>query len=760
MESQTLGAKLRVLLPGGVLGVLWRRKFLIAGIVLVLLSVNIAVGLLMPRSYRAEALLQVDQRHSRVIDGNMASLAADLDEGKLASQVDLIRSPTLALRVIASTNLLETPEFARALARLDGQGPSFQQTAAARLREALTAILPEAIAERVLPDAPRQVQLPERVREEEILRQFARRLQVSYDTRGYSLRIGYESADPVLAATVANGMARAYVEEQMRRKLDILSSAGGWLDERIEGLRVKAVEAENRLATFRQEHQLGTIQAPAFTQQQLADLHTQLITAVSDSARAGARLANAEEAARARRLADLPEAVTSPSIRTLREHEVSAQRRIAELSWGGNLRTAGDARAELTEIQRQIANEHDRILNSIRADAAVATLRRRSLEDTIARLTGEAERRETYAVQAAMLEREAVANRAVFDAAVQRTEETRTLNGLQRPDVAVVSEARVPGTPAWPKLSHIAIFGLVASLGVGIGVALFLELRRLTIRSLAQGEALLGIVGLGWVPAAKLRGGTPDGLVLAAPRHLFAECLRSVAVSMKATFRRERQVVLVTSALPGDGKSTFAISYARTLASAGQSCLLIDADLRRRTATQRVGAPSAKGLSDLALSGASLDELVAVEPESGLAFIGGGAPVLSEDARAADPLRILDGKAFDRLIAEARTRFDTVVIDAPPLLPLPDGVMLAQQADVTLLVGAFARTPLRAMEQAVDRLRVAGVTAVSFVLSRVEPSELRRGEVERLSMSYALGTPRGLRHAQARLADPRLSEAA
>jgi capsular exopolysaccharide synthesis family protein len=605
--------------------------------------------------------------------------------------------------------------------------------AAAWMHELARRTLPEGVSAALAPDVP-PPRAAEHRRREDAIRLLQRNLQVDYDLRGASLRIRYISEDPALAASVANAVALAYVDHQMERKLDLLRNAGQWLSERLEGLRAKAVEAESRMAEFRQRHDLGTAEAPIFTQQQLADLHAQLITAIGAQSEADARVSRAEAAVGGRALGGIPEAINSPTMQVLREQEVMTSRRLAELNSDGNLRTAASVRAELAQVTRRIGEELERILGSLRTEAEVARARRASIEATIARLTAAAAQRETYSVQAAVLEREAVANRSVFDAAVRRMEEARTLDGLQRPDVAIVSPALVPARPYKPRLELVAGMGFAASFAAGLGLAMLVELRRRTLRSIAQGEAALGIHGIGWTPAVRLRRGEkPEDIVLREPGHLLSECLRSISVALRTGDGRSSRVILITSALPGEGKTTLALSYARMAAAAGQSCLLVEADLRRPTVGERLGAEQGRGLSDLIGGGsARLGEVVQRDAASGVDFIVAGEV-------GGDPLRALDKAAFGAFLEQARDCYTTIVIDAPPILAVADGAMLVRHADVMLLVVAWDRTPVRLAARALGRIRRAGAERVAFVLSQVDAARLPRDQDERLAIDYAYG---------------------
>lgn len=711
---------------------LWRRRRMIAFIAVGLTAMDLGVGLVMPRVYRAEVLLQIEDRNNKLVDVQAFAAPVLSDGGVIKSQVDIIRSPHLARQVIRSQRLMETEEFRDAVTPIHREALAFAVTR-----------LPPSVAER-LPERLRRIAAQpwvadtvraQRRQEEDAIRFFQKRMDVDANMQGRTIRIRFRSEDPELASSVANAMAKAYVDDQIDYKLESVRRTNAWLADQIERLRQKAKESEDRLAAFRRQHQLGTERAPAFTQQQLSELNTALINASAQHAQAMARYREAQEAARTGRVEASSEVLSSPTIQDLRRQETEVSREIAELrsvygeSNAGIVRT----RAQLRDIQARLGQEVRRILGALRSEVEVAESRRREIEGRIATFRIETDSKEPVNVQAAILAREAAVNRSVFAAVVKRAEETNAVDGLQRPDTRIVADARIPGRHYSPKLLLIALVGGLLSVVMGIALAAFLEYVNTTIRAISQGERLLGITGAGWLPSVRpSRGQLVHDLPTDSPYSPYAEALRSIAVTLKATFKRHRTVVLVSSATPSEGKTSFVLSYARSLAYAGQKCLVIDCDLRRPTVNIMLNGRTNLGLSDIIAKRAGFDQVVQVDAASNLAFIGAGEP-------GEDPLSILDSAMLGRIIAAARERFDTVIIDAPPLLAVSDAVMLAQYADLTLMVVAWDRTPAKAVTDAIKQLRMAGATVMSFVLSQVDVSRLANTDIETYSIGYGSG---------------------
>jgi capsular exopolysaccharide synthesis family protein len=708
----------------------WRRRWLVLAITVGLTVLDIGIAHIAPKTYRGEVLLQTDTRASKTLDGEVQQLPADLDGGGLASEADVIKSPNLVLTVIDSLELRSVQPFADILA---GKVPGIRERLVGRALRLWPGPLPGFLQGLLEPSDTRSAEEIARDREQDLVDYIEKHLGVGFDQRGRSLRISYESGDPVLAARMANAIAEAYVGQQMRQKTEVVLDTSAWLTEQLARLRARAVESENKLAEFRQSHRLGTAEAPTFTQQQLADLNAQLVTVVGQQAQAEARYREADQAMKTGHLSGISAVLASVTIQGLRREEAAAARTVANMQTqqGSQNPNTLRAQAELSNVRAAIAEETDRIVASLRSEVQIAQDRRAALEQRIAEVTRGADDKQQAFVQLGILEREAAANREVFESVVRRTEETRVLDGLQHPDVRIVASARIPVRPSSPKMGLVAALGFMSSLAVAVGAALLLEHWYATIRSVAQGERLLAITAAAWLPWVKLRRREyVHDVVVADAHHRLSDALRSLGMMMAACFPQGRQVVLITSATTGEGKTSLAIGYARTLAKTGRSCLLIDADLRRPAVAARLHGENNVGLSDVVAGRVTLEEALQTDVATGLQFLSAGR-------MRDDPLRTLGSQRFLDLLASVRSQFGVVVIDSPPQLAVPDSTLLARHADVVLLVIAWARTPLRMATKALSRLRIASNAPMAFVLGGVDPARIGRTSIERYSVDYA-----------------------
>jgi succinoglycan biosynthesis transport protein ExoP len=704
-----------------VLRAFYRRKWLIVGLTTGVMALDLAAAAILPKVYKAQVLLQTDEGMRGTAAGGVEvrGIPTDLDGGAMQSQEDMIRTPVIALEVIKSAQLESTPEF-----RQDAWG--------ARLATYVASVLPAWAADltgRVLTDQLASPAELERVERDQAIKIFENQLDVSYNLRGTSLWIAYRSIDPAVAAAAANVTAKAYVLQQMKAKIAMLHDAGDWLSERLAHLHRKAEESETALARFKQEHHLGTDQTPAFTQQRLSDLNKQLIVAISDEVAANSRI---NEAARADKLGDVAQLSTvldSKEVQYLRQQEIAAKLVLSSAATKGNQPLAAMGAANLAAVRVQLQAGLTRVVSGLRHDANAANARVASIRDAIAAVTKDAAEHEPAYAQAEVLTREASANRAVFDGVVQKAEEIGTMDGLQRPDLHIVSPALIPARPYFPKLHLFLPIGAAVGLLISTSLAFLLERRQQGIRSIDAGERLLGIPGVGWLPSIRRKEKRrPIAMISPVPRSL-RDALLVLAASLCALARRQRPIILISSAVSGEGKSTTAVWLARMFAETGKSCLLIDVDRRCPAGSvwlnAREGVPA---MDDVIAGRQPLQSAITVNQETGVAVLAAGG---------ASAIPTYDSAAFAATLEVARSQYEVVVIDAPPILASPDALVLAPHCDLALMVVQQERVPAHVVAKAVARLVAGhGKSAIGFMLSRAKLASFHDAYIENYSISY------------------------
>jgi capsular exopolysaccharide synthesis family protein len=726
---------------------LWRQRVSICVVTLICTAVVLAVVLRLPPTYRAEAVLLFAPTPIAA-DPTSAHVPAERpgDLRHLASEIERIRGRAMLTRVVREAGLLYDPAFNPVLARapdlLERLGlrapPPAQTFRLSRQRAATLATL-------------------------------RARLQLRPVGQSRALSVVVEAPSAQSAARAANAVADVYLAQLRERTRQERAGATAWLDQRVAELRQRVQDAEAAVADFRIQSGLAE-RGPetVATRQRVSELNRALAQARAEAAAARARLqpvsasgpdatpppearaapgqtteartpsaASAGATGTAARGAEagLGRALTSQLIQGLRQQEAELERTRAQLAtrYGPRHPRLREANAELLDLRLLIDEETSRVAQALRRDAELAGARADALEAELQQVnaaTGELGRAE---VKLAQLEREAAAERALFDTFLTRLKETRV--GADSPGrmAELITRAHAPSQPAAPNRPVLAGFGVLAAAAMAVAFALLREALDRGVRSPEQLQRLTGLRVLAAVPRVRRE---PAGRVLVRPLGALAEALRGLYTALLlADIDRPPRTILVTSALPGEGKTALACCLARVLARSGSRVLLIDADLRYPRVAPTLKLPAAPGLSDLLTRQCTLDAALQFDPAPEL---DGRLSVLPA-GRASDPGRLLDSERLGALVAELAADYDVVLIDAPPVLAVADPRTLSARVDSTLLAVRWARTPRTSVQRAVTLLREAGAELAGTALVRVDPRHHVR---EANGPSGAFGTRR------------------
>jgi polysaccharide biosynthesis transport protein len=699
---------------------LWRRRSVILGTMLFLVSLALLVLFQLTPRYTASTLLTLQTRNEAVVDIQAVMSGLSADASVIRTELDIITSRRLVGKLVDRLQLTRDPEFNGALR---------EQNALKLALDPRTYLSPEwLMALGLLTRDPETLSEEERATQEQAATVDAvtSALSVSNPKLSYTIQITFESEEPKKAALLANTLAELYLTDQLEAKFEATQRATDWLSERIGDLKSRVVEADNAVQAFREQHAIiqsgnqGTV-----SEQQLAELNVQLVAARTDLAEAEARYNQARsQVGQRHNAAALGEVLDSPLIQRLGEQEAEVRRRQAEITkrYGPRHPDTANINSELADLRAKIAEEVSKVMESIETEVRVARARVSTLSASLDTLKTENAELQKASVQLRELERESESGRVLLETFLSRFKETSNQDDLQKADVRIISAAEVPVEASFPKKKLILAVALVLSLMVGLGLAFLLEALDHGYRALEHLQRDHRIIGLGMVPrltGLKLKGGKPFDYAIRRPTSAYSESLRSIHTTLMFGHPGDLRpgTVLVTSSLPGEGKTTFCLSLARLLALAGnQRLLLIEGDLRR--------ANVGKALIETDRTAASLtaylmgqveqwEDCVIRDAASGLDLILSGGKV---DA----PQTLLQSERMRTLIAAANERYDLVLIDTPPLLAVSDAIILSHLADVTVFVVKWESTAREAVGNALDLLRKAGATIGGTVLTQVD----------------------------------------
>ncbi len=548
--------------------------------------------------------------------------------------------------------------------------------------------------------------------------------------------INYEANSPELAAQVVNAHIRNFIDQNRRSHYDATTAATTWLTDQLDELKIKVKNSEDARLDYERKNQIWEVDDKQnITTQRLSELNRQLIDAQSDRMKKQSMYDFAKQGD-----ADIvPQIRDSAAVQDLlrRRADLNGQYTEAIAQYGPNFPKVQRLQSQVKEIDQNLEREKKAVVARLGSEFHEAQQREELLTRTLDQQKSEANLMSERMVQYNILKRDAEADKALYDGLLTKLKEAGISSALQSSNIRVVDPAMIPSTPARPaKTRNVTLAFLVGLVG-GVGLALLREYMDNTVKTPDDIETLSRLPSLAVVPAFQdSEGDTPrrrslaDSLGNGHSRHVELVAQHLPKSQMSEAFRALRtalllsqaghppQVILVTSALPREGKTTAAANLAVTLAQLGDRTLLIDADLRKPGVGRLLNLNGNKyaGLSSY-LAGVSSLDLVTVQHPAipNLSAIPTG-PLPPNPADLLSSHRLADA------IAELRTKFKFIVIDTPPVMAATDAVILSVKADGVIMVVRSGETPKEAFSRTRDLLMSVNCRLLGVVLNAVDSS--------------------------------------
>ncbi len=656
--------------------------------------------------YEASARVEVDRESQNNLPfqgGNSYDEYMDM-ENYISTQVEILQSETLAFQTIKSLDLTRYPEFGG--------------TSDTRISS---------------PPAETASQRPA------ILSQFLGNLHVRRVPNSQLIEVGFEGSDPRLTAQIVNAHLQNYIEQNFRSKYDATTQASTWLSSELEELRVKVQKSEDARIAYERANQIWQIdEKQDISSQKLADLSK----AVTESQTALAEKEALYRMAASGNVDALPAARDNVVVQDIlrRKSDLDAQYADASNQYGPNFPKVQRLAAQQKQVDASLAGARKTMVESIRQEFTTAQSHMQLLQEALDKQKAEANGQAEKLVQYHILQHEADANKQLYDGLLQKLKEAGITAGLRSSNIRVVDPALAPTTPSRPQKSRNIFLALLVGLVGGLGMAIFREYLDNTIKSPDDVEALTGLPSLAVVPSlpglngyqgklARLgrQGGPPaptgprvEMLSYIQPKSQISEAFRALRTSLLLSQAdHPPQVILVTSALPREGKTTAAVNLSVTLAQLGDRTLLMDSDLRKpgiRRALNLTGGKEGGGLSSYLAGVSTLDEAISPHPTINnlSALLTGPVPP--------SPADLLSSHRMREAIAELRRRFKFIVVDSPPVMAATDAVILSALTDGVLLVVRSGATPKEAFSRTRDLLMAVKCRLLGVVLNAVDAS--------------------------------------
>jgi capsular exopolysaccharide synthesis family protein len=679
--------------------VLLKRKWTVVGTLIVVVTLVGVATLRMTPIYDAVGRISISSENTNLLSfKDPGSQPEDWDyASNLETQVRILSSDGLALQVAKKLGLDKKAEF--------GGGQQDNLTGPPQLDNAREAALISAVKGGL-------------------------RVRTIPDTRMIEIR--YSSPDPRFAADVVNTTSTAYIENNFKTKFESTMQAADWLSKQLADLQVRVETSQEKLVRYQKEHDiLGLDEKQNITTSKLDELNRELTQAEADRIQ---KQAVYELTSRGN-----PESMSAvaqnPLVQKLREEESDLKTQIAQqmTQFGPSYPKVAELNNRLKQVQSNLDSEVRKSADRIHREYQTALQRENMLRAALESQKHEANKLNESAIEYNLLKRDAESNRQLYEGLLQKLKEAGIAAGLNSSNIRIVDVARVPLAPARPNLPRNLELAFLLGLTGGVALAFALEALDNTVRTPEQAESISGLPSLGMVPMSsrlnmKARYGRKqlpanassaservELVALSRPTSEIAESYRALRTSiLLSQMGSPPKVILVTSALPQEGKTTTCINSAVVLAQQGRRVLLVDGDLRRPSIHKNLGIRPRAGLTDLLTGSETAQPLIIPSPQLPNLF------VLPAGRTPPHPAELLGSPLMKNLLQQWREQFDHIIIDSPPALSVTDAVLLSVQADTVVLVIRSGQTTKTALRRARDLLMQVNAKMMGVVVNAVD----------------------------------------
>ncbi len=684
--------------------------------------------------YRAEATLLLDSKRKGFSpvnqeQGDAGWMSYFDSQNFMQTQVLLIKSRALAESVVDRLKLWEHPDF----------DPRQVKPRRARVQFDWRAWFPD-----LLPAAEPTAVPTEAEARAHAIGAVVSRVKVESVPDSDMLRLGFSAHDPEVAARVANAYADAYVEMGLETRLQAVSKAATWLTGRLEGMREKVEASERKLQAFREAEGLVDMQgALDLVDKQLSGLADRVVEARTKRDELEGLFAQIQRAEKlsSAELAAHPTLARNATIQELKTSELQAEREVSELAkrYGPQHPKMVAARTDLETVRAKLGTEVGNAMAGVRKELDIARAQADKLEAELAATKTNAQdaNRQEFTLRA--LKRDVESDRQLYDLFLTRFKETNLGADVESTNARIIDAAMVPVAPVEPRIRRIVSAVVLLALLAGVGLAFLMEYLDNTLKSGQDVEEALLLPLLGTVPllsARRRRRSLPERTFLDQPKSEFAEAIRTVRTGVVlSSIDAPHRVILVTSSVPGEGKTTLAINLAVALGHLDK-VLLIDADMRRSSVGSKFGLPAeAPGLSSLVAG--SADDATCIHHVEDV-----GIDVMPAGLIPPNPLELLSSRRFAETLATLRGHYDRIIVDSAPAQAVSDSLILSKVCDAVVFVVRSDETPVPLVQVAVKRLRQVGAPLIGAVLNQYDSKRGARyghyhyGKYRRYSYSY------------------------
>jgi capsular exopolysaccharide synthesis family protein len=698
---------------GQIFHIFWLHRWVFSIVSFFILILGTLTILQLTPRFTAEAKLLIGIPPSKVV--NIEAVRSDEMNGSSAinDEIEVLTSRELAKKVITKLNLLDSEVF----------NPTSKESGFFSFLNPLTWLSDE--SKESLGLISSKPELSKEETQDHLLARvtdaYLANLKVVAVRGSQVIKVTFELTDPKLAAQLANAHSDTYIIDQLDAKFEATQKANSWLNGQLSELRSKVEYSEKAVENYRVAHNLtrGTAEV-GLLREQLSEVNSQLITARAEKAQAAVRLAQVQHLLKSGASMDsATEVLSSGLIQGLREQETTLARKASEMAveFGEKHPQMIRIHAEIQELQNKITQEIKKIASQLENELNIASAREQSLENSLKSITKSSGSSGQEEVQLRALEREAAANKLLFENFLTRSKETTSTQGMEEANARIISKAEIPQAASFPKKQLMFAVIVIAALFIASALVFLLEMLNPGLRSPEEVETFLKLPTLGLIPSMTDKKIDPIDYVLEKPHSQFAEAINSLRISLALSdVDHLVQIVMITSSVPEEGKSTLALALGRSAANSGQRVLIIDSDLRRPSLEKKLGLKDSanKGLSDLVMSKENkLAEFVFKDEKSSLLIMPKG------QTKVVSSTDILTSERLKLLLNAIKKEFDLIILDSPPVMAVADARALTTLVDKTIYVVRWDKTPKKVVKAGIQQMISAQPNVAGVVLQQV-----------------------------------------
>ncbi len=708
------------------LNVLTKRKWLISALTVTVLTTASVQTYTTTPVYSSTAEVQIDLETPNVLPYQDVAQTPQYfyeTESYQKTQHRILQSKVLALRVVRKLKLAENASFSRTT------NPGVVKAAIPKVTGFVFGLVPVGGRQQTpsLDRSDRSLQI-----ESNLADRLLGGLSITPDRGSRIVDVSYSSHDPDLAAAIVNAIAQEYIELNFETRFSAATMATDFLKKELDQLKVKVEKSDEALLSYAREHGIvgegsgnDTTGRENIVLQKLADLNQEMTKVQAELITRSVQF----ESARNATVQNFPENLKTAGIQEVETRLSTKRQDLANLSarYTGEWPELTQVRREIFELEDQLVTAKQKALTKVSTDYQLAQNHYRTISNALEEQKLLANRLNQDSIQFNILKREVDSNKQLYEGLLQRLKEAGVSAGLRSSNIHIVQPGDVPNGPSGPRHGRNMMFGLILGLMFGVGFAFALDYLDNTVKTPDELEQYVALPSLGIIPtigeldarSRRILSGASKSEVAsvvpyASPGAAVWEAYRSLRTSILLSHSgKPPRRILVTSALPGEGKTTTAVNTAIVLAQTGARTLLVDLDMRKPEIGRRFGLNGDQGMSIFLSGNSDLSSQIVETPYANLFVIPAGP-------QPPNPAELAGSERWEKALGLLSDYFQYVVIDSPPILSVADPVILSTKVDGVVLVILAAKTPREAVRKAKGALETVGATVLGAMINNVD----------------------------------------